>query len=288
MATPPSVNPIYHDPTQTRSRRSSSRKSFASTLSRSSSQLDSPRTACPKDGDAFSYDPAHLRIWYLPQELWHRLPAQLQSTLAAVQHSGAAVLTGFGRLDKHTEDLDSDHLDHKVDELLVHLDDLPLPKLRTISNASSLFQSDFSSPFTAGSSGSQSGCTSPVTSTGFTLSQPMCPASPISLGPPELSDKRKPSRDRSFSIPLEPHDAYYVTELSHLRTEALPRLRHKCHKVDTEWYETKRTGSLAADDVNAFENWWAEKKCIVLSLNEKGKSLATAHGLPNTGMGWQP
>ena len=95
MATPPSANPIYHDPAQTRTRRSSSRKSFASTLSRSTSYLDSPRTACPKDGDAFSYDPSHLRIWYLPQELWDRLPAQLQSTLAAVQHSGAAVLTGM-------------------------------------------------------------------------------------------------------------------------------------------------------------------------------------------------
>lgn len=95
MTAPHSANPIYHDPTPTRTRRSSSRKSFCSALSRSTSYLDSPRTACPKDGDAFSYDPSHLRIWYLPQELWDRLPPQLQSTLAAVQHSGAAVLTGM-------------------------------------------------------------------------------------------------------------------------------------------------------------------------------------------------
>jgi hypothetical protein len=63
-------------------------------MSRSVSNLESPRTACPKDGDAFSYNPAHLRAWYLPDDIWARLPAQLRTNLAAVQHSGAAVLTG--------------------------------------------------------------------------------------------------------------------------------------------------------------------------------------------------
>jgi hypothetical protein len=92
MATPQSPTPIYHDPAQTR-RRPSGRRSVAA-LSRSSSHIETARTACPKDGDAFSYDPSHLRIWYVPQDLWDRLPAQVQSSLAAVQHSGAAVLTG--------------------------------------------------------------------------------------------------------------------------------------------------------------------------------------------------
>ncbi|CAO2651680.1 Nn.00g042500.m01.CDS01 [Neocucurbitaria sp. VM-36] len=290
MATPQFANPIYHDPTQPRKRRSSSRKSFASTFTRSSSYSDSARTACPKDGDAFSYDPSHLRMWTLPQDLWDRLPTQLQSTLAAVQYSGAAVLTGFERLDKHTEDLDSSHPDHRTaaDELLIQLDDLPPQKLRTASNASSVLQSDFSSPLTSASSGSQSGCTSPVTRPSFSQSHTTFPASPMSLGPPELSDKGSRSRDRSFSKPLDPHDAYYAAELSHLRTEALPRLRHKCHKVDTDWYEAKRTGDIATNDVNAFENWWAEKKCTVLCLNERAKRLATALGLSNSGMGWQP
>ncbi|KAH7359581.1 hypothetical protein BKA66DRAFT_427113 [Pyrenochaeta sp. MPI-SDFR-AT-0127] len=288
MASPQTANPIYHDPAQPRIRRSSTRKSFTSTLSRSSSHLDSPRTACPKDGDAFSYDPAHLHNWYLPQPLWDRLPAELQSSLAAVQHSGAAVLTSFERLDNNTKLLDAGRSDHKVpvDDLLVNLDDLPPPKFRTISNASSVFQSDLSSPLTGGSPASQSGCASPVTSSGFSLSQTMSPASPISLGPPGFSDEHARPRDRSFSTPLEPHDAYYATELSHLRTEALPRLRHKCHKVDTEWYEAKRTASIATDDINAFETWWADKKCAVLGLNERGKRLATDFGLANTGMGW--
>jgi hypothetical protein len=96
MAAAQPARPIYHDPStpnQTRTRRSSSRMSFAS-LPRSASHLDSPRAPCPKDGDAFSFDPAHLHVWYLPQTLWDHLPAELQSRLTAVQHSGAAVLTG--------------------------------------------------------------------------------------------------------------------------------------------------------------------------------------------------
>lgn len=60
----------------------------------SSPQIESPRTLCPRDGDAFSYNPSHLPAWYIPQDLWERLPATLQSTLASMQHAGAAALTG--------------------------------------------------------------------------------------------------------------------------------------------------------------------------------------------------
>ncbi|CBX97493.1 hypothetical protein LEMA_P106240.1 [Plenodomus lingam JN3] len=308
MATSPSATPIYHDPRPTRNRRSSSRKSLAS-LSRSASHIDTPRTACPKDSDAFSYNPVHLRAWLIPQDLWDRLPAPVQSSLAAVQHSGAAVLTmlarysrlkshlpgsdqplialGFERLDKQAESASSSSHESKVpmDELLMKLEDLPLPKFRTVSNASSVVQSDISSPITEGSSGSQSQseCASPMTS--FSSTQAV-PVSPISLGPPELFSHSSRSRDRSFSTPLEPHDAYFATELSHLHTEALPRLRHKCHKVDTEWHEAKRAGNFTTDVMNDFENCWAEKKCLVLSLNEKCKRLANAHCVSSTGMGW--
>jgi len=91
MAAPLSSHPVYHDPIPM-SRRSSSRKTIAC-LSRTASNVDA-RTVGPKDGDAFSYDPSHLRHWYCPQELWDRLPKQVQSSLADVQHAGAAVLTG--------------------------------------------------------------------------------------------------------------------------------------------------------------------------------------------------
>ncbi|CAA9963392.1 hypothetical protein P3342_008961 [Pyrenophora teres f. teres] len=280
MATPQSPKPIYHDPMLLSRPRSCSRRSVAS-LSRSASYIDSPRTACPKDGDAFSYDPAHLRHWYCPHELWVRLPQNVQSSLAAVQHSGAAVLTGFERLDKHLESSEDCHVDAKAtaDEYLVQLDELPPPKFRTVSNASSVFHSDSSSPCTSGSSVSHSGSNSPVTSS-LPMSQIMCPGSPICLGPSELSR----SRERSFSTPLKAHDAYYAAELSHLRTEALPRLRHKSYKVDSEWAQAKH--HVSADDVNAFENFWAEKKCAILSLDERGRRLASAVGLANTGLGW--
>jgi hypothetical protein len=101
-----------------------------------------------------------------------------------------------------------------------------------------------------------------------------------------MTEKRTLTRNRSFSTPLDPQDAYYATELSYLRTEALPRLRHSALKVDIEWYEAKRTGLVTDDDVSAFEAWWVEKKCNILSLNEKGKRLAVAIGLSPTGMGW--
>jgi hypothetical protein len=166
------------------------------------------------------------------------------------------------------------------------LDHLPPPKFRTISNASSVFTSDSSSPATTGSSASDSGCASPATSPSV-QSQTQTPLSPCYLGPSADSyEKRQRSRDRSFSTPLDPHDAYYANELSHLRTEAIPRLRHLGLKVDTEWYEAKRSGAMTPEDANAFDNWWREKTCIIVSLSEKGKHLANALGLVPTGMGW--
>ncbi|KAH7065880.1 hypothetical protein BKA63DRAFT_166698 [Paraphoma chrysanthemicola] len=289
MATSQFANLVYHDssPGRARTRRSSSRRSYASSLSRSTSNLDSPRGLCPKDGDAFSYNPAHLHNWFLPRELWDRMPAGLKSSVAAVQHSGAAVLTGFERLDKHTEALEGGRPDLRVptDELVVGLDDLPPHKYRTVSNASSVFFSDFSSPVTVGSPDSQSSHGSPVISS--SQSQTMSPLSPVSLGPAAHPlDRLGRPREHSFTTPLESRDAHYALELSHLRTEALPRLRHLGHKVDTEWYEVKRSGAVSAEDTNAFENWWAEKKCSILTLSETGKRLANASGLASTGMGW--
>lgn len=91
-----SATPVYHSPTSLpygRERRGSGRKSFASTPLPSS--MNSPRTLCPRDGDAFSYNPQHLSRWYIDQDFWERLPGALKSSLARMQHSGAAVLTGM-------------------------------------------------------------------------------------------------------------------------------------------------------------------------------------------------
>ncbi|UPX21019.1 uncharacterized protein EKO05_0011225 [Ascochyta rabiei] len=269
------------------SRRSSTRRSFATSLSRTSSYLDTPRTPCPKDGDAFAYNPSHLQAWYCPQSTWDRLPASVKKALAAVQHAGASALTGFERLDEHSGTISGARTDQKFpeDDLLVQLDDVRPLKLRTISNASSVFLSDISSPTYSGTPASDSGSTSPVPST-FSLPQSASTPAPISLGPPELETRRNSTRERSFSTPLQPQDAKYAAELSYLRTEALPRLRHSGHKVDTEWYEAKRMSAIADEDAKAFEDWWSEQKHTILKLSEKGKHLAAANGVTSNGMGW--
>lgn len=95
LTTSPNPKPVYHAPNSVgnnRQRRSSGRKSFTS--SALPPTMDSPRTLCPRDCDAFSYKPNHLPRWYIPQELWERLPHLLQSALTTMQHAGAAVLTG--------------------------------------------------------------------------------------------------------------------------------------------------------------------------------------------------
>ncbi|KAF2086566.1 hypothetical protein K490DRAFT_66759 [Saccharata proteae CBS 121410] len=59
-----------------------------------------PRTLCPKDADAFSFDPEFLDAWTMPDDLWTYLPRPILAHLAAMQHAGAAVLTGFDRLER--------------------------------------------------------------------------------------------------------------------------------------------------------------------------------------------
>jgi hypothetical protein len=94
MADPSSSNLTYNNPAFSKyhERRGSTRRSFTSSFS--APKMESPRTLCPRDGDAFSYDRSHLTHWHVAQDLWDRLPSNIQTTLAAVQQAGAAVLTG--------------------------------------------------------------------------------------------------------------------------------------------------------------------------------------------------
>jgi hypothetical protein len=164
--------------------------------------------------------------------------------------------------------------------MLVQLDDsfsifprLPPALARLDSNVSSAI-------FTSPSSGS-------VSPTSMSASQTASPISPICLTPMDAKfPPAKTPRERSFSTPLEPQNAYYATELSQLRTESLPRLRHAARKVDTEWNEAKRAGVLTLSENAAFEAWWNDKKLTILSLNEKGRRLSEATGLAPTGLGW--
>jgi hypothetical protein len=191
---------------------------------------------------------------------------------------------GFERLEKHADDLEGGRPTHKLqeDELIVQLTALPPPKLRTTSDASSAFYSDVPSPVFTDTP--NSGCTSPSLAGSLVTS----PISPICLSPfdSQVLEKRERSRERSFSTPREPHDAYYAAELSHLRTEALTRLRHAALKVGQEWSEAKRTNPLSSADVKDFEDWLSKKKSIISHLNDKGKRMSLAIGLSASGMGW--
>ncbi|KAK7519789.1 uncharacterized protein IWZ02DRAFT_303021 [Phyllosticta citriasiana] len=76
------------------------RPSFKKTHVSSGPGVSAPRTHCPKDVDAFSYDPKHLQRWMMPKHLWEQLPQQLTSPLTSVQHAGAAVQTGLERIEE--------------------------------------------------------------------------------------------------------------------------------------------------------------------------------------------
>lgn len=193
----------------------------------------------------------------------------MQSALAALQHSGAAVLTSYERLEQHSTK------DTTAEQKFVP-DHMTLADLRAASFSSSAITSPtFSSP-------SSSMASSPAI---LALSN-AGPISPITLSPPEMASSEKRHHERSFSIPLEPRDAYYATELSYLRTESLPRLRHGARKVDNEWYEAKRLGAVSQDDASEFEKWWADKKKWIHQLDDQGRRMSSAMGVSASGLGW--
>ena len=186
---------------------------------------------------------------------------------------------GFQRAQKHNGDTElSPAASSPEMEVMTQLDDsicsLPAPMLRSTSDASSRFSSSFGSPalmLTPSSSQSPS----------MSALQDTSPVSPICLTP---TDAPLRTWEHSFSTPLEAHDAYYATELSQLRTESLPRLRHAARNVDKEWYNTKRT--VTPDDVNQFELWWMEKKFTIKNLDDDCKRRSDAFGVSASGIGW--
>ena len=285
-ASPSHGKSIYASPTSrnpNHQRRPSVRRSFSATSPiPSTPKIESPRTLCPRDGDAFSYNPAHLPAWYMPQDLWARLPPQLLASLAAMQHAGAAVLTGFERLENLSGSLNSVP-EEKSQVGGPELGDrfaTTIVKPRTASNASSVrHDSGFSSPISASPTSSIS--SSPLLS----YDHPTASISPLSL-PPTTAAQTSHHHRRAFTTPLNPHNAYYAAELSYLRTDSLPRLRHSARRVETEWAECKRADRAFADSGAEFEAWWVGKKELVGSLDDKGKRLSMSVGAGVMSMGW--
>ncbi|KAF2652724.1 hypothetical protein K491DRAFT_604335 [Lophiostoma macrostomum CBS 122681] len=292
MAVETSPKPVYHSPNALghgRQRRASGRKSFTTPVLPAT--ISSPRTLCPRDEDRFNFNPNYVRKWEVPQSLWDRLPLNLQEAVVRAQQAGAAVDTGLERLEKHRPGFENSFTAQTpevftpLDESIPSLPSLPSlpPKLRTQSTTSSRFESVLDSPvFTPSQS---SGSDSPAS---LSASQTMSPVSPICLTPADDNFPRKRGdRERSFSTPREPHDAYFATELSQLRTESIPRLRHCMLKVGQVWHEVKTSSNpVSVDDTNEFENWLALKKVKSDELKDNAERMSDTIGLASTGMGW--
>ncbi|KAF2730659.1 hypothetical protein EJ04DRAFT_537084 [Polyplosphaeria fusca] len=262
-------------------RRSSARRSFTSSAIPASPVVDSPRTLCPRDGHNFNYKTKHLTAWNVPQDLWENMPQHLKSVVASLQHAGAAVLTSFERMEKHDAKLVGTVAE--MDVVTEDNDILPAPQMLPNLDAS-FTSSDFEfDRYTAvfGSQSETSTSSSPALSA--SQSQTISPTSPFCLTPLDPQPTGKRGREYSFSTPMEPNGHYYATELSHLRTEVVPHLRHAARKIDIVWYETKCSMN---DDATAFEQWWAAKMELVRALDEKCKTLSEAAGMGPTGMGW--
>ncbi|KAF2277053.1 uncharacterized protein EI97DRAFT_307874 [Westerdykella ornata] len=288
MAAPisPSMGPIHQpaSPHPGRSRKLSMRKSFVSTPLPPG--LESPRMPLPpQDTETFRYDPAFLPRWTPDHALWIRLPDELRSALTKLQRAGAAVLTDYERLESLSGEIGFGS-DSPEDEMMLQLEDsvssfssfdrVSRPPLRSDSSASS------SATFSVRSSRSPS----PPTS----LSQTTSSLSPSCLTPSEISCPpvlaRGLPRERSFSTPQDPQNAKYVAELSHIRTISIPRLRHAARQVDGVLTTIRTDGGLESDDLNDFENWWAEKHYAITSLEDKTKRLCAAANVPSSGVGW--
>ncbi|KAF2801333.1 uncharacterized protein BDZ99DRAFT_403574 [Mytilinidion resinicola] len=240
--------------------------------------VEALRTACPRNGGAFSYNPVHLSVWYMPEELWARLPTRLTGSIAAVQHAGAAVFTGFERLETLGEALSPS--ENAEDDIV------PVPGVVKPRGLSTITISSNDSDASATSSLASSVVSTPL-STPNLFSMPV---SPFSLSPSSFekttSKPHQRHHARSYTTPMEPDMAYYTLELSHLRTESLPCLRHAIRVVDRELNESKRLVELDEETLGEFEAWWVKKKATAIGLDQKGLALSIQRGIPTNGLGW--
>ncbi|KAK4974816.1 hypothetical protein LTR66_011016 [Elasticomyces elasticus] len=98
-----------HQPTHHRPSMSQSDVSRSAPLE---SDLSRMQNAVTYEGEPFSYDPAHLREWYMKEDLWAHLPADLNAALVTWQAAGAAVCTAMTRIEElHEERLTRGWLD---------------------------------------------------------------------------------------------------------------------------------------------------------------------------------
>jgi hypothetical protein len=211
----------------------------------------------------------------MPNSLWEKLPEDIQSSVAAMQHAGAAINTAFERIEKLKEELGD-----QINDNDNNTDDTPrTPSLTSLPLLSYAASSGAASPNEAPEMPS-----TPISHLDLSQIEEKTavlqwPTSPILLG----MMSRRNSLVSVITPPTHPRVAQWRAETSHLREECLVRLRHAFRKVDLEWhallhdYNTGREAPSNWDEWTAtsldFESWMQAKKAVLKAMEEKSKAL---------------
>jgi len=203
-----------------------------------------------------------------------------------------------------TEDRPGSAIRKALDEPLGDFEALPSPKYGTIGDANSIFHYGLATPPITPPEANTESSTPGLVSPDFSPMVLPHGARPSSAGTPvdapyalesavasplmsAASRSRSRTRSMSLGIQLEGQERFLVPELSHLRTEILPHLRHSVRKVDVAFVEAKLAGTISTSHVEAFEPWWKSTKAKINRLDNETKTIADDINLPPTGMGWQ-
>lgn len=264
----------------------------------------SPRTPCPRDGDAFSYNPAHLAAWYMPNDLWVRLPKELLDPLARLQHAGAAVLTGFERLeamgavgavrdegpDEEAEEERSyaRHDSGYDDKLAGSGTDRTVLGNTTQDDArphddSSIFLTNSTlqpiptnplpspiSPWTLNPLDPPGPPSLSASATNTSLTPPLSPTSPLPPPPTDAPATRPTLPPKDFRT------TQYLAELAALRSDSLVRLRHCARAV--ELAAPGARPALLPAAAAEFGRWWDGMRARVGRLEQRGRGVGAGGG----------
>ncbi|KAF1986645.1 hypothetical protein K402DRAFT_431041 [Aulographum hederae CBS 113979] len=305
---PPALGRVEGTPTpSTRLRADSAHNAF---INRDDLSLES---AVTPDGDAISYERQFLAAWGMSRKLWLKLPNHLKESVAAIQHAGAAALTGFSRLEDmglvlEREPMAADLSNSSCSSEDEHSDeDRKHKRTKSSSSASSVLgpispidpftlrlNGQTSSPYPSpapqvGGFSWDTGASTP----GFIydsntmsggLSRTISTSGLLSPGA---------ATGANFHPPTNPGTSRRMAELTHLRSHSLVRIRHMVRRCDVDFAEWKREATLASmrdsssngsedtedeDAIEEFESWWEGSKALAREMEAKGNRLVELYG----------
>jgi len=224
----------------------------------------------PRDDNAFSFRKKHLEDWLMPQSVWDSIPEHLKSKVKNMQHSGAAVLTSFERLDELAKDVaqvinEDDETETQSEISIASMADKTSQDIINAKLVELQFRRASEASFTRKEEKEKFDC-SPIppeyrsfgstvdTDTVFSsdlntprtnvtdcpsplyLSQPQSPAlvSPVPLDIGLGLTLTRRSSNLVAEPPRNAQTGHYLAQLDHLRKEDVVRLRHAVRAVETE------------------------------------------------------